>query len=143
MTFLLDVNVLVALLDQDHIFHESAQSWFVAEGAADWATCPITENGLIRVLARPTYPKGPGTPAAAAKLLDDMRKFSRHSFWADDLSLLSHPSIRLDALATVGQVTDTYLLALAMVRGGRLATFDRRLSTAAVSGGASALALMQ
>jgi len=142
MTYLLDVNVLVALLDQEHIFHESAQSWFMTEGGDAWATCPITENGLIRILGRATYPEGPGTPAAAAGLLKGMRRLAGHSFWPDEFSLFSHPSIRLSAIATAAQVTDTYLLALAVHRGGKLATFDRRLSPAAIAGGADALALI-
>lgn len=143
MTYLLDVNVLVALVDQEHIFHDAAQSWFQTEGAADWATCPITENGFIRVLGRASYPKGPGTPAAAAELLDGVLRLPGHSFWPQAFSLFSFPRVRVEAIATAGQVTDTYLLALAVQRGGRLATFDRRLSTTAVDGGEVALTLIQ
>jgi len=139
VTYLLDVNVLVALLDQEHVFHEATQAWFLAEGGDDWATCPITENGFIRVLGRASYPKGPGTPAAAARLLDGVRRLAGHSFWPEELSLFSSPLVRTDAIATAGQVTDTYLLALAVYRNGKLATFDRRLSTASVDGGTSAL----
>jgi toxin-antitoxin system PIN domain toxin len=142
VTYLLDVNVLVALLDQAHVFHEAAQNWFLTQGGNDWATCPITENGFIRVLGRASYPKGPGTPAAAARLLDGVRRLPGHSFWPEELSLFSSPLVRLEAIATAGQVTDTYLLALAVHRGGRLATFDGRLSTSAVDGGVGALAVI-
>ena len=66
-----------------------------------------------------------------------------HEFWPDDLDLLNDPRVSTTNILTHGQVTDTYLLALAVTHGGRLATFDRRLSTKAVAGGAQALELIQ
>lgn len=142
MTYLLDVNVLVALLDQDHVYHDSAQSWFQRQGIASWATCPITENGTIRILGHSRYPKGPGTPAAAAELLGGIRQIAGHSFWSDEISLFDGQHVRLEAVGTSAQVSDTYLLALAAHRGGKLATFDRRLTSAAVVGGKDALHLI-
>jgi toxin-antitoxin system PIN domain toxin len=139
VTYLLDVNVLVALLDQDHIYHDAAHSWFRESGSASWATCPVTEIGLIRVLGHSRYPKGPGTPAAAAELLSGIRALAGHIFWTDETSLFDAPHVRLERIGTSAQVTDTYLLALAVAKSGRLATFDRRLSAAAVEGGAAAL----
>jgi hypothetical protein len=137
-----DVNILIALLDQDHVHHNLSQSWFAAEGAASWATCPITENGAIRILGHTRYPKGPGSPAAAAELLSGIRDLPGHLFWKDDLSLFDAPLVRLHLIGSAAQVTDTYLLALAVRNGGRLATFDRRLGAAAVEGGAAALAIV-
>lgn len=142
MTYLLDVNVLIALIDSHHVFHDRAHRWFSAEGEAGWATCPITENGAIRVLGHARYPEGPGRPGAAAALVAGLCRHPGHAFWHDDISLLSTDDVRLDAIATAAQVTDTYLLALARSRGGRLATFDRRLTAAAIPGGAEALALI-
>jgi toxin-antitoxin system PIN domain toxin len=139
VTYLLDVNVLLALLDADHVFHDQAHCWFEAEVTDGWATCPITENGVIRILGQPRYPKGPGTPAAAAQLLRTALSMPRHVFWPDDISVVSSPNVHCAALGTSAQVTDTYLLALAIHHGGILATFDRRLSPAAVPGGAKAL----
>ncbi len=139
MTYLLDVNVLVALLDQDHIYHEVAQRWFETVGSASWATCPLTENGAIRILGHSRYPKGPGTPPAAAELLSGIRNLAGHSFWSDEISLFDAGHVRLESIGTSAQVTDIYLLALAVHRGGKLATFDRRITTAAVDGGAAAL----
>jgi len=143
VTYLLDVNVLIALLDGDHVYHDVAQNWFGADGSASWATCPITENGVIRILGHARYPKGPGTPLAAAELLSGIRELAGHSFWGDEISLFDAPLVRLDAIGTSAQVSDTYLLALAVYRGGKLATFDRRLSAAAVADGTAALYLIR
>jgi uncharacterized protein len=142
VTYLLDVNVLLALLDADHVFHDQAHSWFEANASDGWATCPITENGVIRILGQPRYPKGPGTPAAAAELLGIARNLPGHCFWNDEISLLSSPLVDVSAIAMSAQVTDTYLLALAVYRGGMLATFDRRLLPVAVAGGSEALRLI-
>lgn len=142
MTYLLDVNVLVALLDQDHIFHDVAHRWFEKEGAASWATCPITENGLVRILGHVRYPKGPGTPAEAAELFGGIRRLEGHVFWSDEISLFGPGPVRLEAIGSSAQISDAYLLGLAVYRGGKLATFDRRLAPAVVTGGAEALTLI-
>lgn len=143
MTYLLDVNVLIALLDQDHVYHEAAQSWFLSLGGDSWATCPLTENGVIRILGHVRYPKGVGTPAAAADLLAGVRGHGGHIFWSDQISLFDAPHVRLEAIGASAQVTDIYLLALAVHHQGRFATFDRRLSVAAVEGGADALHVIE
>jgi toxin-antitoxin system PIN domain toxin len=142
VTHLLDVNVLIALLDQDHIYHDRAENWFADEGSADWATCPLTENGAVRILGHSRYPKGPGNPAAVAALLIALRQVGGHSFWTDDISLFDTAYVKVAAIGSAAQVTDTYLLALAASRGGMLATLDRRLSAAAVPGGTKALHLI-
>lgn len=142
MTYLLDVNVLIALLDQDHVYHDAAQRWFETVGGANWATCPITENGVVRILGHARDPKGPGTPGAAAELLAGIRRLDGHNFWGDEISLFAGGPARPESIATPAQVTDTYLLALAVHRGGRLATLDRRLTTTAVADGAAAVALI-
>lgn len=139
MIDLLDVNVLIALLDPDHIFHSRAQYWFNELDRSGWATCPITENGAIRILGNPKYPRGPGSPGAVVALLRDLRDIEGHEFWPDDLSLLTAPSLDVGAMTSSARVTDTYLLALAVSKGGRFATFDSRLSPAGVDGGTAAL----
>lgn len=140
VTYLLDVNVIVALIDSRHVFHDLAHDRFAREGQAGWATCPATENGAVRILGHPRYPEGPGRPAGAAVLVSGLRSHPNHQFWSDDISLFSRAGVRLDAIATAAQVTDTYLLALARARGRKLATLDRRLSPAAVHDGAAAFA---
>lgn len=142
MIALPDVNVLIALIDPAHISHDAAHRWF-EEGRADWATCPITENGVIRIVGHPKYPNSPGSPAKVAEIVSRLRSLGGHIFWPDDLSLVDTDLILPAAVLTSGQVTDTYLLALAVKRGGRLVTLDRRLSTKAVRGGSEALQVLR
>lgn len=139
MTFLLDVNVLIALIDQAHVAHSEAHAWFAARGQGDWATCPLTENGVIRIVGNPRYPNAPGSPAAVAEIVRKLCGLPGHLFWPDDFSLIGSDRVDLARLLTSAQVTDTYLLALAQAHGGRLATFDRKLATSAVPGGRAAL----
>ena len=137
--FLLDVNVLIALIDPAHVQHDAAHEWFGDEGAKSWATCPLTENGLLRIVGHARYPGSPGSPAHVAKALLGLCKLAGHQFWPDDLTLRDAKRIDSARLLTHGQVTDSYLLALALAHGGKLATLDRRLVTDAVYGGKAAL----
>lgn len=139
MTFLLDVNVLIALIDPTHVGHDAAHQWFDQEGRSAWATCPLTENGVVRIVGHTKYPNSPGSPAVVASIIARLRFLPGHVFWPDDLSLVSSDHVDPSLLLTSGQVTDSYLLALAVSRDGRLATFDQRLSTKAVRGGRAAL----
>lgn len=142
MTYLLDVNVLIALIDPYHIVHDEAHRWFSSEGHADWATCPLTENGVIRIVGHPKYPNTPGSPAAIAEIVSKFKKISGHSFWGDTVSLSDKDLVDTRQILTFAQVTDTYLLALAKSRGGKLVSFDRKLTTKAVAGGGSALLII-
>lgn len=142
MTYLLDVNVLIALVDQAHVGHDDAHAWFEAEGQQSWATCPLTENGLLRIVSHPKYPNMAGSPARVAEILEALRALPGHVFWTDDISLVASDLVEARQILTSAQVTDSYLLALAASRGGRLATFDRRLSVKAVRGGRDALAVI-
>ena len=142
MIYLLDVNVLIALIDPSHVSHDSAHDWFAQEGAASWATCPITQNGLVRIVSHPRYPNGVATPRDALRLLKELTELPGHVFWSDDLSLTDPRWLRPDHLLNSGQVTDSYLLALAARNGGKLATLDRRLSTLAVTDGFASLKII-
>jgi toxin-antitoxin system PIN domain toxin len=137
--YLLDVNVLIALIDPAHVQHDRAHDWFAARGQQAWATCPLTENGVLRIVGHARYPNSPGTPAAVAELLAVLRALDGHEFWPDEISLFDYKRIRGERLLDSGQVTDTYLLALARVHGGQFATFDRHLVTDAVIDGSQAL----
>jgi len=134
VTHLLDVNVLVALFDPAHLHHDTAHAWFEMEREGGWATCPITENGFVRVLSNPAYPGRRTTVADAVARLARFTASGHHSFWADDLSLLDRSVISAHLLMGHGEITDAYLLALAVGKGGRLATFDGKIRTAAVPG---------
>lgn len=131
---LLDVNVLIALFDPDHVHHEIAHDWFGDNRAAGWATCPLTEIGFLRVLSNPA--RG-GEIRAVAELVARLRKFcasGQHHFWPDSISL--HDERVFDASLVRGhkQLTDVYLLGLAVKRGGRLVTFDHSVPLGAVKG---------
>ncbi|MDP2954884.1 MAG: PIN domain-containing protein [Longimicrobiales bacterium] len=134
MVHLLDVNVLVALFDPAHLHHDAAHAWFGTERERGWATCPITQNGFLRVLSNPAYP-GRRTPVAdAAGRLRLFLASAGHVFWPDDASLVDEGLVSVGHLAGHREITDAYLLALAVKRKGRLATFDRNLRLAAVRG---------
>jgi len=141
--FLLDINVLIALIDPAHVQHDRAHEWFRADGRESWATCPLTENGLLRIVGHARYPNSAGTPAAVAELLASLRALPGHEFWTDDISLLDAGRVDSSHILDSAQVTDSYLLALALKRGGKLATFDARLVTDAVINGSKALHLIR
>ena len=133
---LLDVNVLIALADPMHVHHEAAHNWFAASGGREWATCPLTENGFVRIAGHPNYPNRPGEVGAVLEILAQARKAPGHHFWADDICILD--ALVTDALITHAQITDVYLLALAVGHQGRLATLDPRIPAGAVHGGPEA-----
>lgn len=122
--YLLDVNVLLALVWPSHVHHALAQTWFAERRAVGFCTCPLTEIGFLRISANPKFTRKAVLPAEALALLERIKSMPEHEFWTDDLP----------ATAALGsgerimghrQITDAYLLALARARGGVLATFDR------------------
>jgi uncharacterized protein len=129
---LLDVNLLVALFDPDHVHHELAHDWFADDGRHAWATCPMTENGFVRVLSNPAYG---GPMARVPDLIGRLRRFCAsggHVFWHESLSLQDDAVFDTRMATGHRQLTDVYLLGLAHARGGRLATFDRSIPLRAV-----------
>ncbi|HTX76652.1 MAG TPA: TA system VapC family ribonuclease toxin [Terracidiphilus sp.] len=137
--YLLDVNVLIALIDPAHVQHDRAHAWFAARGRRAWATCPITENGVLRIVGNSRYPSSPGTPAAVAELMAVFLSLGGHEFWPDDVTLFDAARIDASRLLESAQITASYLLALACSHGGKLATFDRHPVADAVTGGAGAI----
>ncbi len=103
----------------------------------------MTENAVMRIVGHPNYPNSAGSPAAVAPFLTGLRALPGHVFWAADLSLAASEHVDPTAIETPRQVPDTYLLALAVSKHGRLATFDRRLSTRAVQGGRRGLHVIE
>jgi len=137
MRALLDVNVLIALLDRDHVDHARARKWIETEISGGWASCAITENGFVRIISQPRYPNAI-SPAEAIGRLAEATNQPHHEFWDCDISLLDIE--RVDPMRVHGprQVTDAYLLALATAHDGRFVTFDRSVSLAAAAGAAPA-----
>ena len=133
MRALLDVNVLIALLDADHTLHRQSMAWFAGHAKQGWASCPITQNGCVRILSSPGYPNPLPAPLVIARLsaacADEV-----HAFWFDDVSVLDDDLIDGTLVHGPRQLTDVYLLALAVRHGGRFVTFDRSIPTAAVHG---------
>src|ERR1700722_8372007 len=106
MIFLLDANVLIALIDPVHVQHDTAHEWFAAQGQQAWATCPLTENAVLRIVGHVRYPNSPGTPAAVAPLLASLCAQAGHTFWSDDIRLLDAEKIDPTRLLNAAQVTD-------------------------------------
>jgi uncharacterized protein len=131
---LLDVNVLVALFDSDHVHHDAAHGWLASTRSGGWATCPLTENGLVRILANSAYSGVHETAGAVRRRLSEFCVSGEHVFWPDEVSLRDEGLFPWPSAVAHRQLTDVYLLGLATSKGGRLATFDRHIPLGAVSG---------
>ena len=131
---LLDVNVLVALFDPDHGHHELAHDWFAGHSGEGWATCAVTENAFVRIVANPAYGGHTGRPAEIVDRVRMFRASGHHRFWDDPLSLADKSVFDLSFAGSHRQITDIYLLGLAVKMRGRLATFDRTIPLRAVIG---------
>ena len=143
MRALLDVNVLIALLDAEHLHHDQARRWLRDNIQTGWATCPITQNGCLRIMAQPGY-SNPLPVSQVAERLREAADTAHHRFWADDISLLNPDITDWRRVIGAKQITDVYLLALAANRGGRFATFDERISRSVVRGaGPQSLCVIQ
>jgi len=128
---LLDVNVLIALLDADHASHDSAINWFAKHAQEGWASCPITQNGCIRVMSNLGYPNPLPVQAVIEHLAEACRQ-DIHEFWPDEVSLLDSDVVDSTQIHGPRQLTDIYLLALAVQHEGKLVTFDSSIPLAAV-----------
>ena len=135
---LLDVNLLVALFDPDHVHHELAHDWFADHVADGWATCPVTENGFVRVLANPAYGSPLSRPAELAQRLRHFCSNPHHVFWPDSVSLLDEKLFNPASIRGHLQISDVYLLGLAKKVGGCLATFDGSIPLSSVVGASRA-----
>ena len=133
-TALLDINVLVALFAPEHVHHELAHDWFADNEHHGWATCPITQNGFVRVAAQLRPGDVSFRPETAARHLARFCTSDHHHFWADAISLLDPKRFRPEFIGGPRQVTDVYLLALARKMRGRLVTFDAGITLSAVVG---------
>jgi toxin-antitoxin system PIN domain toxin len=133
MRALLDINVLIALLDQDHSMHTQAGGWFAAAVGSGWASCPITQNGCVRIMSHPSYPN-PLQVGAIMERLGEAIATAHHQFWADNISLLDPRVADRTRIHGPRQVTDLYLLALAVRQGGCFVSFDASIPRTAIKG---------
>jgi len=133
VTFVLDVNVLVALAWPNHVHHEAARRWFEGNASPGWATCPLTESGFVRVSSNPVVPHAV-TPSEALALLGRLRELEGHTFLDDGVSLAASPHVDRGRIVSHRQVTDAHLLAVARRHRARLATLDRGLQRALARG---------
>jgi toxin-antitoxin system PIN domain toxin len=134
---LFDVSTLLALFDKGHIFHARAHAWWDRNVASGWATCPISQNGFVRILSQPAYSSPRALADAIAALSLGLMQPS-HAFWPDDISITDPELFDHSRLLGPNQITDVYLLGLAVKNGGRLVTFDAGVPIAAVRGATQA-----
>lgn len=133
MRALFDINVLLALFDADHVDHALARTWLEEEIEHGWASCALTQNGFIRVISQPRYPS-PVSPSEAMRRLRRATSGEFHEFWPCELSLLDERRVDPTRIHGPRQVTDAYLLALAVSKGGRFVTFDASVPRGSVPG---------
>ena len=142
-TALLDVNLLTALFWAPHVHHGAAHQWFSRRRTSgSWATCPITQLGVVRVLSNPSVSSDALTPAQALALLESNLVDPAHEFWADAIALPTATASMRSVLQGHQQLTDAYLLGLAAHRHGVLVTFDQGLRQLAARGAESAIEIV-
>jgi toxin-antitoxin system PIN domain toxin len=130
---LYDVNALIALLDRNHSAHNAVSAWFARNIEQGWASCPLTQNGCLRILSQPRYPR-PVSLYEAFERLRAAASTQYHQFFPDDISILDGALVDVRRLSGYRQLTDVYLLALAVAHDARLVTLDTRILPGAVQG---------
>jgi uncharacterized protein len=133
MISLLDINVLIALIDSAHPFHRTATEWARSHANQGWASCPLTQNGCVRIISQPSY-KQPVLIQQALKTLRTLCQSPFHHFWPDELSLLNADTFDHNKIHGPRQLTDLYLLGLAVKNQGCLVTLDGQIPLSAVKG---------
>jgi uncharacterized protein len=139
MSYLLDANVLIALCDELHAHHRDAHHWFTSGGNQSWATCPLTENAFVRITSKTSYPRSTGSVVEQLKTLRELCQLSGHQFWPDEVSLLRQEIWSRPDLTNPADLTDLYLIALAVKRGAKFVTLDRTIPAHRIRGGKEAL----
>jgi len=127
MIALLDVNVLLALVWPTHPSHTTAERWFARHADEGWATCPFTQAGFVRVLSGPAFsPYAPSVADAREALRKNLRHPAHH-FWPDVLPLPEALALLGTTIVGHQQITDAYLLGLAIHNKGKVVTLDRSM----------------
>ena len=123
------------MLDSKHAFHKRAHSWWATDGKKGWASCPLTENAVLRIMSNPNYDR-PHSFSVSAIIgqLGEFTQLTDHQFWPDDISILDDSLFYSGRIHGPRQLTDLYLLALATKHQSRLVTFDQSIHLSAVKG---------
>ena len=139
MTYLLDVNVLIALAWPRHVHHLTATQWFLDAHHQGWATTPATESGFIRVSSNPrVFPDG-ASPGQAAAMLSQFHDIAGHEFWVDATELSDFVVPLTEFVHGSASVTDAHLALITRLRNGTLATFDTEAARLARNLGAKSV----
>jgi toxin-antitoxin system PIN domain toxin len=132
--YLLDVNVLLALSWPGHKYHDKVQRWFARNGSQGWATCPLVEAGFVRILSNPAFSSHAVTPKEAIAALKFNTQHAAHQFWSEELPVAGALETLRARIEGHQQITDAYLLALAIHHRGKLATLDKGILGWGVAG---------
>jgi uncharacterized protein len=130
---LLDVNVLIALCDPGHAFHQTSKTWVLENVNQGWASCPLTQNGCVRIVSQPSY-QYQLPLLEAIQTLQTLCESPHHQFWPDDVNLLDATAFDHSKIHGHRQLTDLYLLGLAVKHQGRFVTLDGAVPVSAVKG---------
>ena len=124
---LLDANVLIAMMWPAHAAHAKVQHWLSTRAAEKWASCPMTQAAFVRIVSNPAFSPNALTPANAFALLGSNLKHPGHEFWRDEIQLTEVVELTQAKLVGHQQITDVYLLGLAIHKKGKLVTLDRNV----------------
>jgi len=139
MTYLLDVNVLISLAWPDHVAHSVVRKWFAKNGGKSWATCPLVQAGFVRITSNPAFSSHCLSVQEAVDGLRASLASEEHQFWPDSISLPEAMKVLTMPIVGHQQITDAYLVALAIRHRGKLATLDQRIATFAPAGSVEAV----
>ena len=124
---LLDLNVLIALTEPGHSHHQSAWDWFSSASASGWGICPLTEAGFLRVTTNPSFKPIQRTIAQATAILQMLKDQAGFHYWEINRSWVDLTAPFSRRIVGHEQITDAYLLGLAIEQNGYLVTFDRAI----------------
>ncbi len=127
MRYLHDSNLILALTHEDHPFHRQAFAWFRGTPTSKWATCEITRSALIRLSYNPRVIDPPKSPVETLNNLETAACRSDHKFLTLPRSGIEVLRKCLTKCQGYKQITDAYLIAIAISNNVKLATFDARL----------------
>jgi toxin-antitoxin system PIN domain toxin len=125
--YLLDINVLLGIAWEDQQAHSTVFPWFQETGRHSYATCGISQSGFVRISASARFRSNPVSIKEALKVLSTFAEMPGHAFWPLEIGIRDATAPFVDKLFGPLQLTDAYLLGLAIANGGTLVTRDRAI----------------